>query len=65
MALGGWSGAGTPASPFHGAVARSEVQRARASAGVPDDVIAAAREERALARLRRRVRRWQRLGRIR
>jgi hypothetical protein len=32
---------------------------------LPDDVIAAAREERALARLKRRVRRWQRLGRIR
>jgi hypothetical protein len=65
MSLGAWSGAGTPASPFHGAVARSEVQQARASARVPDDVVAAAREERALARLKRRVRRWQRLGRIR
>jgi hypothetical protein len=65
MSLGGWSGAGTPPSPFHGAVARSEVQRAQAAARLPDDVIAAAREERALARLKRRVRRWQRLGRIR
>jgi hypothetical protein len=65
MALGGWSGAGTPPGPLHGAVAQSQVQQARMNARLPDDVIAAAREERALARLKRRVRRWQRLGRIR
>jgi hypothetical protein len=41
------------------------VARARHTAKLPDDVIAAAREERALARLKRRVRRWQRLRRIR
>ena len=64
MALGGW-GPGSAPGPLHGAAAQSEVQRVRAGAHVPDDVIAAAREERALARLKRRVRRWQRLGRIR
>jgi hypothetical protein len=65
VALGGWAGTGATPGPFQGAAARSEVQRARASVRLPDDVIAAAREERALARLKRRVRRWQRLGRIR
>ena len=64
MSVGGWAGA-TPPGPFHGEAARSEVARARGTGSLPDDVIAAAREERALARLKRRVRRWERLRRIR
>ena len=35
------------------------------STGVPDDVLAAAREERSLHKLHRRIARWQRLRRIR
>ena len=35
------------------------------SSDVPDDVLAAAREERSIRRLQRRVARWQRLHRIR
>jgi hypothetical protein len=35
------------------------------STRVPDDVLAAAREERKLHRLQRRIARWQRLRRIR
>ena len=35
------------------------------STRVPDDVLAAAREERSLHRLHRRIARWQRLHRIR
>jgi hypothetical protein len=65
MTLGGLGGPGATPGPFQGAAARSEVARARVSGKLPDDVIAAAREERALARLKRRVRRWERLRRIR
>jgi hypothetical protein len=66
MTYGGLGGHGPVASPFSGALARSEVARARAGAPkLPDEVIAAAREERALRRLKRRVERWHRLGRIR
>jgi hypothetical protein len=35
------------------------------STRVPDDVLAAAREERSVRKLRRRITRWQRLHRIR
>jgi hypothetical protein len=66
MTFGGFGGPGSTPGPFHGALAQSEVSRARAGVRkIPDDVIAAAREERALRRLQRRVRRWQRFGRIR
>jgi hypothetical protein len=66
MTFGGLGGPGSAPGPFHGELARSQVQHARAGAPrLPDDVIAAAREERALRRLRRRVGRWQRLRRIR
>jgi hypothetical protein len=66
MTFGGFGGPGATPGPFHGELARSEVQRARAGVPqLPDDVIAAARDERALRRLRRRVARWQRMGRIR
>jgi len=47
-----------------GEVARGMVST-RKGAGLPDDVIAAAREERSLRKLQRRIARWQRLGRIR
>jgi hypothetical protein len=36
-----------------------------AATSVPDRVLAAAREERSLARLRRRISRWERLRRVR
>lgn len=66
MTFGGLGGPGSVPGPMHGAAARAEVLRAKVHTGaLPDDVIAAAREERALRRLRRRVRRWQRFGRIR
>ena len=62
MVFGGLGGAGSTPSPVSAALAASEVQRARAAAMVPDDVIAAAREARSLRRLQRRIRRWTRLG---
>jgi hypothetical protein len=66
MTFGGLGGTGATPGPFHGELARSEVARARAGVPqLPDDVIAAAREERALRRLKRRVERWHRMGRIR
>jgi hypothetical protein len=66
MTFGGLGGPGSAPGPFHGEYARSTMQHARAAAPrLPDDVIAAAREERALRRLKRRVTRWQRMGRIR
>jgi hypothetical protein len=66
MTFGGFGGPGSVPGPMHGAVARAEVLRARsAMRALPDDVVAAAREERALRRLKRRIRRWQRLGRVR
>jgi hypothetical protein len=66
MTYGGLGGPGSVPSPMNGAIARAEVVRVHAhTRALPDDVIAAAREERALRRLKRRVRRWQRLGRIR
>jgi hypothetical protein len=66
MTFGGIGSPGGQPGPFHGAVARSEVQRARhATARLPDNVIAAAREERSLRRLKRRIRRWSRLGLVR
>lgn len=65
MTFGGLGGGAQP-GPFHGAMARSEVQRARHGAGaLPDNVIAAAREERSLRRLKRRIRRWSRIRAIR
>ena len=64
--FGGLGGAGSTPTPVHGALAAGEVQRVRAgSARVPDNVIAAARDERSLRRLRRRIRRWSLLHRIR
>jgi hypothetical protein len=66
MTFGGFGSAGWPPGPFHGAVARSEVQQARHGTGpLPDNVIAAAREERSLRRLKRRIRRWSRVGLVR
>jgi hypothetical protein len=66
MTFGGFGGPGGQPGPFHGAVARSEVQRARqATTNLPDNVIAAAREERSLRRLKRRIRRWSRVGLVR
>jgi hypothetical protein len=48
------------------ALSRTLAHGARLSAsGVPDDVLAAAREQRSLRRLRRRIRRWQRLHLVR
>ena len=48
MTFGGLGGPGATPGPFHGELARSEVARARAGVPqLPDDVIAAAREERA------------------
>jgi hypothetical protein len=61
-----FGGAGAQPGPFHGAVARSQVEHARHGAGrLPDNVIAAAREERSLRRLKRRIRRWSRVGLVR
>jgi hypothetical protein len=62
MFSGGLGGAGATPSPVSAALAASDVQRARAGATLPDDVIAAAREARSLHRLQRRIRRWTRLG---
>jgi hypothetical protein len=61
MFSGGLGGAGATPSPVSAALAASDVQRARAG-GLPDDVIAAARDARSLHRLQRRIRRWTRLG---
>jgi hypothetical protein len=65
MVFGGFGGAGSTPSPVSAALAASDVQRARAGAQVPDDVLAAAQEARSLRRLQRRIRRWTRLRRIR
>jgi hypothetical protein len=66
MTFGGIGGPGSQPGPFHGAVARSEVQQVRSgTARLPDNVIAAAREERSLRRLKRRIRLWSRVGLIR
>jgi hypothetical protein len=66
MTYGGLGGPGSVPGPMQGAVARAQVVRVHAHTHLlPDDVIAAAREERVLRRLKRRVRRWQRFGRIR
>ena len=66
MTFGGLGAGGAQPGPFHGAMARSEVQQARNGAGrLPDNVIAAAREERQLRRLKRRIRRWSRIRAIR
>ena len=64
MSFQGFAGPGANPSPMLGEVARGMVS-ARACGGLPDDVIAAAREERSLRKLQRRITRWQRLGRIR
>jgi hypothetical protein len=57
---------GSNPAPLHGAMARSAVLSLRVdAANIPDSVIAAAREERSLRRLQRRVRRWSRVGWIR
>jgi hypothetical protein len=49
-----------------GVIAHSEVLRTRIGTGrVPEGIIAAAREERAMRRLRRRIRWWSRVGLIR
>jgi regulator of protease activity HflC (stomatin/prohibitin superfamily) len=64
MTFGGLGGTGS--TPVHGAAAGAEVLRARTNAArVPDDVIAAMREERKLRRLRRRIRIWSRVGLVR
>ena len=66
MTFGGIGSSGAQSGPFHGAMARSNVQRARHGAThLPDNVIAAAREERSLRRLQRRIRRWSRVGLVR
>ena len=64
MSFQGFAGPGANPSPMLGEVARGMVT-ARSLGGLPDDVIAAAREERSLRKLQRRITRWQRLGRIR
>jgi hypothetical protein len=54
---------GSTSGPLHAALAQSDVLRARVGSGsLPLSVIAAAREERSLRRLRRRIRLWSRLG---
>lgn len=65
MTFGGLGGAGSTPSPVSAALAASEVQRARAGRRVPDNVVAAAHDARALRRLQRRVRWWTRLRVIR
>ena len=66
MMFGGNGGAGSQPGPFQGAVAHSEVQRVRhGTSRLPDNVIAAARDERSLRRLERRIRRWSRVGLVR
>jgi len=66
MTFGGFGGPGSNPGPLHGAAARSEVLRVRQGAArLPDDVIAAARDERSLRRLQRRIRRFTRVGLIR
>jgi hypothetical protein len=54
---------GSGGSPVHAELARSFVAGRRPQ--VPDAVIAAAREERALRALQRRLRWWRRMGRVR
>ncbi|HEY3722719.1 MAG TPA: hypothetical protein VGN59_05070 [Acidimicrobiia bacterium] len=57
---------GSGSGPLHGAMAHSEVLRAGAGYGrIPDNVLAAAHQERALRRLQRRIRWWSRLHLIR
>jgi hypothetical protein len=64
MTFGGFGGPGS--TPVHGAMAGAEVLRARTSASrLPDDVVAAMREERKLRRLKRRIRIWSRVGLVR
>jgi hypothetical protein len=66
MTFDGFGGPGANPGPLHGEAARSEIQRARHGAGrLPDGVIAAARDERSLRRLQRRIRWWSRVGLIR
>jgi hypothetical protein len=60
----GFAGPGANPSPMLGEVARGIVST-RTSRALPYDVIAAAREERSLRRLQRRITWWQRLGLIR
>ena len=64
MSFQGFAGPGANPSPMLGELARGMLST-RTGGGLPDDVIAAAREERALRKLQRRITRWQRLGRIR
>lgn len=54
---------GSGGSPVHAELARHVVAARRAH--LPDDVLAAAREERALRALQRRLRWWRLTGRIR
>lgn len=57
---------GANPAPLHGAMARSDVRSLRTGATrIPDSVIAAAREQRSLRRLQRRIRMWSRFGLIR
>jgi hypothetical protein len=57
---------GSNPGPLHGAMARSDVLGVRTgTTRIPDAVIAAAREERSLRRLERRIRRLTRVGLIR
>jgi hypothetical protein len=57
---------GANPAPIHGAIARSDLLSVRTGVGrIPDNVIAAVREERSLRRFKRRIRRWTRVRLIR
>ena len=65
MVFGGLGGAGSTPNSVSAALAASDVQRARAGGRVPDNVVAAARDARALRRRKRRIRWWSRIRLIR
>ena len=64
MSFQGFAGPGANPSPMLGEVARGMVST-RNLGGLPHNVIAAARDERSLRKLQRRIARWQRMGLIR
>lgn len=64
MTFGGFGGAGVAPGPIQGEFGRALAAQARVG-HLPDDIVAAAREERSLRRLRRRLTWWRRVDLIR
>lgn len=64
MTFGGFGGAGATPGPVQGELGKAIAAQARGG-HLPDGILAAAREERSLRRLQRRIAWWRRVGLIR